>query len=122
MKPSELRIGNWYESQNGSLKGVRDGNYSQIEEPGDLLFAQFMLPIPLTEEWLLRFGFKNLNNNPYWLSLIHNGTGIHIGTNSNVELQFFLGDGTVKTKLKLNYVHQLQNLFFALTGEELTIN
>jgi hypothetical protein len=53
-------------------------------------------PIPLTEEWLLKFGFECV----YTLdrSFQH-----------------------LDCEYDLEYVHQLQNLYFALTGEELTI-
>jgi len=29
-------------------------------------------------------------------------------------------EGTTNDRIKIQYVHQLQNLYFALTGEELT--
>jgi hypothetical protein len=59
-------------------------------------------PIPLTEEWLLKFGF-------IW----HGDIKILKGYLNNYV------DGNGETHLK--YVHQLQNLYFALTNEELKI-
>ena len=66
-------------------------------------------PIPLTEEWLLKFGFKK-DNNFTWVNLEmelmqrEDGFWIWLGAD-----------------LYLEHVHQLQNLYFALTGEELII-
>lgn len=63
-------------------------------------------PIPLTEEWLIKFGFE-IKNYSY--------------TNSHyVKGKFGFDLTTFEYKgIKLKYVHQLQNLFFALTCEEL---
>lgn len=66
-------------------------------------------PIPLTEEWLVKFGYT--------------------GYGTLGEMNFFISEnGTYRVRwfgnivhLSLKYVHQLQNLYFALTGEELTV-
>lgn len=67
--------------------------------------------IALTEEWLLKFGFRKG-------SLFF----------SKAEFEFYFNDGdngnwypVVGGSVSVEYVHQLQNLFYALTGEELTI-
>jgi hypothetical protein len=64
-------------------------------------------PIPLTEEWLLKFGFKKENNFTWGnlkmeLKQKEDGFSIWLGAD-----------------LYLEHVHQLQNLYFALIGEEL---
>jgi len=79
-------------------------------------------PIPLTEEWLVKFGFvfKGMgisgavcirhsghwykNNNPYFA-----------GTKKPFDIFLQYGQG-----VDIGYIHQLQNLYFALTNEELT--
>jgi hypothetical protein len=71
-------------------------------------------PIPLTEEWLLKFGFLKLGEGyEFWESSVFNIEFIrnhwHFCYTSNV----------LCTHIK--YLHQLQNLYFALVGEELTI-
>lgn len=74
-------------------------------------------PIPLTEEWLLKFGFVKIGTNyeNKWLVLWGN-----IKTKS---IDFVLNEPhSRKRKItELKHVHQLQNFYFALTGEELTI-
>ena len=66
-------------------------------------------PIPLNEEWLLKFGFikeyKWYYKNGLRLTLIGD--------------LYFRGNFPIKADIK--YVHSLQNLYFALTNEELAI-
>ena len=81
-------------------------------------------PIPLTEEWLVKFGFEKVNDNfmtiesyhyenkNCWIYLIADGFELELNTLSE-------RNNLCRT---YKYVHQLQNLYFALTGEELTIS
>ena len=61
MKAQELRIGNYY------LQDCLGGDISQITaedilELYDYPLEDYFKPIPLTEEWLLKFGFeKNID-------------------------------------------------------------
>ena len=83
-------------------------------------------PIPLTEEWLLKFGFKKykyslnfkIKANKYWsLGELKQGyLKIKLIKTSKWRVENF-GNKSVF----LYSVHQLQNLYFALTGEELKI-
>lgn len=71
-------------------------------------------PIPLTEEWFIKFGFEvTVNNNHY----LEHGS-IEIGRMSSK--RFYIQIRSENTTLDIKYVHQLQNLYFALTGQELT--
>jgi hypothetical protein len=109
MKASELRIGNI----------VRYGANNRVLDAE--LFLQLLKyttpfdPIPLTEEWKLKFGFKKTewdNFNSYRLMIGNNDYTIVLYSDGNCEV------GDIIT-CKIEYVHQLQNLYFALTGEEL---
>ena len=82
-------------------------------------------PIQLTEEWLLKFGFAftfelrkkcylNLNYNTFFWFFKNGRVDARI---NGVEFS-----ENHKNKNRLIYVHQLQNLCFALTGKELTLN
>jgi len=65
----------------------------------------------VTEEWLERFGFEE-DDSVGWLKRFDKSDSFFI------DLSFmYWGENSVK----LTHVHQLQNLYFALTGEELTI-
>ena len=69
-------------------------------------------PIPLTEEWLIKFGFEvyefDHKENQYRINdrllVVRNNVFYDYGS-----------------RVELKYVHQLQNLFFALTQKELTL-
>jgi hypothetical protein len=75
-------------------------------------------PIPITDEWLVRFGFErigNPNHTPNWIWVKDGNRWVY---------QKFK-DGSFKLiPYKLTgtpSIHQLQNLYFALTGTELTL-
>ncbi len=74
-------------------------------------------PIPLTEEWLLKFGF-NQEENKYWYS---NGV-IAISINDKGIYVIFGNSGREITRKGLFYVHQLQNFYFCLCGKELVVS
>ena len=69
-------------------------------------------PIPLTEEWLLKFGLKQTFISKIHLHFIKGS--FHLLKRVN-HIQIWYENIDVK------YVHQLQNLYFALTNQELTI-
>ena len=117
MKANELRIGNLV---------LNDDSIEEVTlQHLDLLVHDntYFKPIPLTEEWLLKFGFENLGeikevSNRYVLFNVIDGT-------SNFELYEYgneydacIDDNSIYIH-ELKYVHQLQNLYFALTGKEL---
>jgi hypothetical protein len=132
MKANELRIGNYvydedvkYKTSLGHTvilsKGVHSFNLGEIN----------LKPIPLTEEWLLKFGFESWNcKGVDWIfeKVIYKELDIEqkmiissSGTccieeqedHPEVEVQKFI------IRPDIHYVHQLQNLYFALTGQEL---
>lgn len=87
-------------------------------------------PIPITEEWLLKFGFV-IRDKSY--SLNYGGESMRYAmlekSNTPLFMLFFHGrfgfnteEGRKNGDYCIQYVHQLQNLHFALTGEELIFN
>jgi hypothetical protein len=110
MKANELRIGNWVNNNEEDYQ-ITSATISQLER-GD----STAMPIPLTEEWLLRLGFEKPAHS--W-----NGKIFHLSQWDAYPLNWCVAmdkNGAVIVH-KLKYVHQLQNLYFALTNEELTI-
>lgn len=81
--------------------------------------------IELTEEWLLKFGFNNDYKDGYIGIDICNSDFVLTKPFKMGEWQdcfcFQFETGNVHKFREIKYVHQLQNLYFALTGEELTI-
>ena len=105
MKPEELRIGN-YVIYEGSIEKIQCG------EQIDCNRGETIKPIPLTEQWLLDFGAeKNIK-----------------GLNYIEDFEFSIGADHIMVFYKtlflisVEHVHELQNLYHALTGKELTLN
>jgi hypothetical protein len=115
---NELRIGNW----------IQDGNEFEqitIDHLNCLYSGRCEYdPIPLTEEWLLKFGFEykveELGVRFYEIQIGISFISLSIEGHFNINSgeSYWYMDRDFKAP---KYVHQLQNLYFALTGEELTI-
>ena len=112
MKATELRIGNWV--NNGNIDYIVDyNNLIDLLDYEKVNGRMLSKPILLTKVWLVKFGFedfmdgKNLYCKPYFnISFIGN------------ELRYIGISGFYRN---IKHVHQLQNLYFALTDNELTI-
>lgn len=118
MKASELRIGN-YLKRDVIVKIDARSIFDIWEETKEYQ------PIPLTEEWLLRMGFDQVEKyftiKTGWyfgagneqkqtkLNIKHTSTG-----------RFFVVS-PANGSIYLSSVHQLQNLYFALTSQELEV-
>jgi len=120
MKSSELRIGNKV-LIGGSLKeeaivlsiSNKLIGYETESRKGECNI-DWIKPILLTNEWLLRFRFKQTkeDSNVNWFT--KNGLDIVIG-----EVNFIVFDHLVLKHFK--YVHQFQNLYFSVIGKELNL-
>ena len=111
MKANEFRIGNYVFSE-FSEDTI---HLSALLESQDLRIK----PIILTEEWLTIFGFNcRIDENEYTFS---DGCEFTLGNHKHEEnVWWFLYQLKMDGSANFRYVHELQNLFFALTGEELT--
>jgi len=125
LKATELRIGNLIIGENGNILPVdyitkdRDGNFiiGLLNEMGGTDKHQKnpiisydidkLKYVPLTEEWLLRAGFE-----VYPHKLLDGYIKIRNG------VYFFKYH---KLEIELEFVHQLQNLYWYLCGKELCI-
>lgn len=74
-----------------------------------------LIPIPLTEEWLLKFGLRR--DQEVW-TLIETAWGIFIERDEN---DWSITVNKEYQIASIKFVHQLQNLYFALTGNELEL-
>jgi hypothetical protein len=125
MKANELRIGNFLQSDTNIIKIVgvvkKDIYYYHNKKNLYVLELNNFKPIPLTEEWLIKFGFEKKID--CYKNINYNFNGYFASFDCDNPM-WFGEDGcceqvTIKDNIK--YVHQLQNLYFAVTGEELTM-
>lgn len=125
VQATELRIGNWVRRLNetnllkvemidssGNIKffGL-DEHLFDLEESG-------IKPVSLTTEILYNSGFEVYHDNPRLEFFYVNKAGYYpFFIYSDREGNFYHNEN-----LELKYLHQLQNLFFALTGNELPVS
>ena len=131
MKANELRIGNLVfvtRSFNTSEKQakVKEINLHYLNMVLKWNNNNYITSIILTKEWLLMLGFKynRINNfGKEYSKTMDDGFIFYIelrcdyvcyitGENNNGEWEILA---------KIQYVHQLQNIYFALTGKELNL-
>jgi hypothetical protein len=102
MEAKELRIGNYVLENSKNIKKVSSiiGDTIYTESAG----KQFYTPIPITQEWK-----DKIKDNVF---ILIDSIGFVVFKNSYA-YQFIFKD--------YPFIHQIQNLYFALTNEELTI-
>lgn len=138
----EIRIGNILKQ--GIVVAIRETSFD-VRKDGWSEWSSncvTITPITLTEEWLRKLGLRTDGYSESYSMQIGDdnyssdgGNIIIINTQKYNDGESYTGDGwlfcTLSTltsdfdsygfKTRIKYVHQLQNLYFALTGEELTI-
>jgi hypothetical protein len=129
MKSTELRIGNLVYPFKDTPKKVLGVGANILVAFTDSQFLDCEIhqiePIPLTEEWLLKLGFEICYVGWFEIRSRFDGDYDEFSYNINTKEIHILQDSGRKYEVHLcniQHVHQLQNLYFALTGEELTIN
>jgi hypothetical protein len=119
METNELRIGNLVYC-NGRIETIDLNSFGTQwnNSDGRLLFDEYK-PIPLTEEWLVKFGFwydGNQQEARYNISMMGYDCVLIEGKRA---FEFWVDDEYCLVDIK--YVHELQNLYKVLTGHDLTI-
>jgi len=129
MEANELRIGNLvFDDHSGrmivSAINPYDGMYNHESGvylcknnnlPSGYYFLKDIRPIELTEDWLIMFGFENIGS-------VYKIGELNALNNRDLELVLCTEDNIISYNDYLHpilYVHQLQNLYFAITGKEL---
>lgn len=102
-----------------SVNGVYD-NYVVFDDFPTTMPIEALSPIPLTEELLLRCGFEksvdSYSVGGVTLVLLNDAFSLLHG------LDFDVFNAIIKFKnCEVEHLHQLQNLYFSLTGEELDV-
>lgn len=134
MKPNELRIGNWVFSKtseaNYKVKGIKFNGELWLKNKDDSFWEsngiKYIEPIPLTEEWLLKFGFIKEAKSEFYIEAFspgHPSARFEIEwRNNGLLLKSRYQESNDDLKMRhIKHVHQLQNLFLCLTGTELEL-
>jgi hypothetical protein len=129
IQAKDIRLGNYLKDREGKVLRVDFIEY--VEHGFDVMFGQKMFlgeeevdpmteysdfaePIQINQEWLMKLGFIKQGESaafahywldPIWLTCISGGC-LYLANKRHVEIYS---------------VHQLQNLFYAITGTELEI-
>lgn len=121
MNANELRLGNYILNEKGTPSEIREISYYGRLFVDDNLWAQDVYncePIPLTKETLLKCGFGEVG---FYENVVHKGDfRVHIAGEADCLAKYEANGNCLEIEVKA--LHQLQNLYFALTGEELKIN
>lgn len=132
MEAKELRIGN-YIDLNGTIVKVAGVDAKkmvkhylpetkQVVSKMENRVSNFK-PVPITEEWLFKLGFEvktQVATRCPFECLVK--SGVSLITNSKKLIRFGYSGYCGSGEKEIKHVHQLQNLYFALTGKELEIN
>ncbi|HCD9234524.1 hypothetical protein [Elizabethkingia meningoseptica] len=112
MEIQELRLGNYVQYEMNSFHIAVES----IELVNNLVNAtdiEYLKPISLTDEWLIKLGFEKSDSSSNCMKKT-NGYKFDFAGGEVLYLD------SVRLK-HIKYIHQLQNLYFALGGEELQI-
>ena len=132
MNANELRIGNFlkigqeHESYNclGKVIKWELSNFYSLEKGYNNI--EWFEPIPLTEEWLLKFGFEKVydgNYKRYQINLLD--TNIYLRPSLDKWYFGFVNNGQdceINDCYELEFLHEIQNLIFSLTRKELVLS
>jgi hypothetical protein len=134
---NELRIGNWVQHVAPTFYWTYRTKGKDVDKPfcfqweeedwyavGECkMYYGALQPIPLTPEILEKAGFEYEDmgdDSPYERWICKNYKELWVWDFNGEEWMFCLGDAFEQGGF--HYLHQLQNLYFALAGEELEIN
>lgn len=126
MKTNEFRIGNLIKYRDTICEVSNLGHFFRADKLDTSCTygtdnPEEFEPIKLTEEWLLKFGFVKYGEK-YHIGF--NYGAYSVSTVGDVFNHWYLHHEFDKSKRithNIQYVHQLQNLYFALTHTELKL-
>jgi hypothetical protein len=115
LEAKELRIGNLVQEL-GDIVTVGLDTFKHYKQMPNLM-NENIKPIPLTDEWLIKFGFEWVGECSGYFDTYH---AVYLFASGTIEFHPYCTNDE-DLHLTIKYVHQLQNIYFALTNQELTI-
>lgn len=140
MKTNELRLGNYvsYKEKIYKVTTIHSDNSIRITDENGIEYGCYYIngikPIEITEEWLVKLGFEIEIGNKHIYSLCAACKEFQIYKYiSDIDItsefkhlnyqdfiiQFYTYDDSDVSFHNFKYIHQLQNLYHSLTGQEL---
>ncbi len=114
---NEIRVGNWLKWKNNQQPfDITAGLLRTVEFWAHLDIGDIE-PINLTPEILEKCGFASINNKPLYRKFLLESELLF----ADSLLTITNGNQRFELNIKCKYLHQLQNIVFALTGEEMEI-
>lgn len=121
---NELRIGNYVIHNNKIIKTTHIvlAVYFMLHDKNNIKTSEELNPIKITEEWLLKFGFEHeidSGNNDIMTRQGNNFYLKYINLAISENGFYYYSDSLYCGHILIKYIHQLQNLYYSLTGNEL---
>ncbi len=125
MEAKELMIGNLVERDGNILEVIRISKdfincETLIISKGLKTNSGRIIPIKITQEWLVKLGFTTENKPNGDIEYFYKGYRYNLIKKENYDGYYFC-DGNIVLR-DLEYIHELQNIYFVLIGTELKLN
>lgn len=136
LKSIELRTGNLFINELGYLDKISSYYIHELEmfnnNPNYKTIAKHFKAIYFSKDSLLNMGFKELNHLGKFIYVLYIDEWLNfevdlkhetfhlVSGQENNDLNIDIGSYTVYRLIEIEFIHQLQNLYFALTGKDLT--
>nr|WP_315026061.1 hypothetical protein [uncultured Chryseobacterium sp.] len=135
MEAKELLLGSIIYSKGQNIKDGQFLGWKNYETKVTIEVLQHILnnntdykysPITLTEEWLLKFGFEQMKDSTTYEWKDGDYRSIQVDLKSNEAEIYLCGyDYAMSSQCfpidHIQYIHQIQNLFYSLNGKELNL-
>lgn len=128
IEQNELRIGNYVEYPSIGIKKIESGHDI------DMIVSNNAMPVEITEDILLQCGFKHFDNKEshftplyskyedmFELTFTEKYDHVFLSIyNMRTTTEQMVPDGGIRP-LPVKYLHQLQNLYYIISGKELEV-
>lgn len=130
MNAIELRIDNLVKSTLSGFRGkplvifgIESENIVYLGSENYRTSIDHLKPIKLSEDWLINFDFEKVEEERFYKKQIGNNLSLFVDIyNKSYGINLDWKDSSyIEIWRNLDYVHNLQNLYFALTNEELKL-
>lgn len=129
IKVEDLRVGNLFLGYDDKVFPWSINEFGLLAEGIEIEVDEIIKePIPLTKEWFLKLGgqaWQDEGKTVYSIDAFHAPMCVRFDIDFRDGVIYFKShyneqELNAQKMLKIQYVHQLQNLYHALTGQELT--